>query len=228
MRSPASARTRLRGGRHRRLQPAAARRARAAVPGPVQQAPHQNVGREDRRVRRLRLRDARVQPQHIRSTEERDRLFVAEWNNKAAGFVGYGSAGGVRAVEHLRLVMAEVQVATVRSQVSSPSSPTSRTSPPSRRPPATSSRSRDARPAPRLGHGAADGEARRDASRVIAVRAPQRRRRALQSWRDALSASLRRAARRCRPRARAAARPARAHAPSPGARVSRARTAWAR
>jgi NAD(P)H-dependent FMN reductase len=40
-----------------------------------------------------------------------------EWNNKAAGFVGYGSAGGVRAVEHLRLVMAEVQVATVRNQV---------------------------------------------------------------------------------------------------------------
>ena len=41
----------------------------------------------------------------------------AEWNNKAAGFVGYGSAGGVRAVEHMRLVMAEVQVATVRNQV---------------------------------------------------------------------------------------------------------------
>lgn len=41
----------------------------------------------------------------------------AEWNNKAAGFVGYGSAGGVRAVEQLRLVMAEVQVATVRNQV---------------------------------------------------------------------------------------------------------------
>src|SRR6188474_3100336 len=40
-----------------------------------------------------------------------------EWNNKAAGFVGYGSAGGVRAVEQLRLVMAEVQVATVRNQV---------------------------------------------------------------------------------------------------------------
>src|SRR3954466_11707839 len=40
-----------------------------------------------------------------------------EWNNKAAAFVGYGSAGGARAVEHLRLVMAEVQVATVRNQV---------------------------------------------------------------------------------------------------------------
>jgi len=40
----------------------------------------------------------------------------AEWNNKAAGFVGYGAAGGVRAVEHLRLVLAELQVATVRAQ----------------------------------------------------------------------------------------------------------------
>jgi NAD(P)H-dependent FMN reductase len=45
-----------------------------------------------------------------------DFLF-AEWNNKVAGFVGYGSAGATRAVEHLRLVMAEVQVATVRNQV---------------------------------------------------------------------------------------------------------------
>ena len=40
----------------------------------------------------------------------------AEWNNKAAGFVGYGSAGGVRAVEQLRLILAELQVATVRAQ----------------------------------------------------------------------------------------------------------------
>jgi NAD(P)H-dependent FMN reductase len=44
-------------------------------------------------------------------------FLYAEWNDKAAGFVGYGSAGGARAVEHLRLVMAEVQVATVRHQV---------------------------------------------------------------------------------------------------------------
>ncbi|HSP18859.1 MAG TPA: NAD(P)H-dependent oxidoreductase [Myxococcaceae bacterium] len=40
-----------------------------------------------------------------------------EWNNKAAGFVSYGSAGGARAVEHLRLVMAELMVADVRAQV---------------------------------------------------------------------------------------------------------------
>lgn len=40
-----------------------------------------------------------------------------EWNNKAAGFVSYGSAGGARAVEHLRLVMAELMIADVRAQV---------------------------------------------------------------------------------------------------------------
>jgi len=40
-----------------------------------------------------------------------------EWNNKAAGFVSYGSAGGARSVEQLRLVMAELQVADVRAQV---------------------------------------------------------------------------------------------------------------
>jgi NAD(P)H-dependent FMN reductase len=44
-------------------------------------------------------------------------FLYSEWNNKAAGFVGYGSAGGVRAVEHLRLVMGELQVADVRAQV---------------------------------------------------------------------------------------------------------------
>lgn len=40
-----------------------------------------------------------------------------EWNDKAAGFVGYGSAGGARAVEHLRLIMGEIKVADVRAQV---------------------------------------------------------------------------------------------------------------
>ena len=44
-------------------------------------------------------------------------FLYAEWNNKAAGFVSYGSAGGARAVEHLRLIMGELQVADVRAQV---------------------------------------------------------------------------------------------------------------
>jgi NAD(P)H-dependent FMN reductase len=43
-----------------------------------------------------------------------------EWNNKAAGFVSYGSAGGARAVEHLRGIMAELQIADVRAQVMLP------------------------------------------------------------------------------------------------------------
>lgn len=45
-----------------------------------------------------------------------DYLF-AEWHDKAAGFVSYGVNGGVRAVEQLRLTLAEVKVACVRSQV---------------------------------------------------------------------------------------------------------------
>ena len=44
-------------------------------------------------------------------------FLYAEWNNKAAGFVSYGSAGGARAVENLRLIMAELQIADVRAQV---------------------------------------------------------------------------------------------------------------
>ncbi|MFD9503326.1 NADPH-dependent FMN reductase [Streptomyces sp. NPDC060035] len=36
-----------------------------------------------------------------------------EWNNKAAGFVSIGAAGGVRAVEHLRQIASELQIATV-------------------------------------------------------------------------------------------------------------------
>ena len=45
-----------------------------------------------------------------------DYLF-REWNNKAAGLVSYGSVGGARAAEQLRLVLAEVMVAAVRAQV---------------------------------------------------------------------------------------------------------------
>jgi NAD(P)H-dependent FMN reductase len=41
----------------------------------------------------------------------------AEWNNKAAAFVSYGSSEGVRAVEHLRSVATEVQLAHVREQI---------------------------------------------------------------------------------------------------------------
>lgn len=45
-----------------------------------------------------------------------DFLF-AEWNDKAAGFVSYGVHSGTRAMEHLRLSMAELKVADVRTKV---------------------------------------------------------------------------------------------------------------
>lgn len=46
-----------------------------------------------------------------------DHLF-AEWNDKPAAIVSYGVNGGVRAAEHLRQVLAEVKVPTVRTQPS--------------------------------------------------------------------------------------------------------------
>ena len=39
----------------------------------------------------------------------------AEWYNKAAGIVSYGSSGGTRAAEHLRGILGELQVADVRT-----------------------------------------------------------------------------------------------------------------
>lgn len=41
-----------------------------------------------------------------------------EWNNKAAAFVSYGSLGGARAIEHLRGICSELQIAHVRTQLS--------------------------------------------------------------------------------------------------------------
>ncbi|GAB3049379.1 NADPH-dependent FMN reductase [Virgibacillus ainsalahensis] len=40
-----------------------------------------------------------------------------ELNNKAAGFVGYGSLGGTRAHENMRLILGELQVADVQIAV---------------------------------------------------------------------------------------------------------------
>ena len=39
------------------------------------------------------------------------------WGNKAAGIVSYGSAGGARAAEHLRGILSELQVASVRTHI---------------------------------------------------------------------------------------------------------------
>lgn len=45
-------------------------------------------------------------------------FLYAEWNNKAVGFVSYGAqASGLRAVEHLRQIVGELQMADVRAAV---------------------------------------------------------------------------------------------------------------
>ena len=41
----------------------------------------------------------------------------SEWNKKPAGFMGYGGVGGARAVEQLRLICVELQMAPMRSGV---------------------------------------------------------------------------------------------------------------
>ena len=40
-----------------------------------------------------------------------------EWKRKPAAFVGYGSVGGARAIEHLRLIAIELQMAPTRTGV---------------------------------------------------------------------------------------------------------------
>ncbi|RUT35160.1 NADPH-dependent oxidoreductase [Arsenicitalea aurantiaca] len=45
-----------------------------------------------------------------------DQAYV-EWNRKAAAYVGYGSVGGARAIEHLRNISVELQMVPVRSGV---------------------------------------------------------------------------------------------------------------
>ncbi len=40
-----------------------------------------------------------------------------EWNRKPAAFIGYGSVGGARAVEQLRLIAVELQMAPTRTGV---------------------------------------------------------------------------------------------------------------
>ena len=62
-----------------------------------------------------------VSPEYNHSTSAAlknalDYLF-AEWNDKAVGFVTYGSAGGARAAEHLRQIVGELKMADIRAQV---------------------------------------------------------------------------------------------------------------
>jgi NAD(P)H-dependent FMN reductase len=46
-----------------------------------------------------------------------DFIAPTAYNNKAAGIISYGSAGGVRAAEHLRTILAELQVADIRTHI---------------------------------------------------------------------------------------------------------------
>ncbi|WP_319004599.1 NADPH-dependent FMN reductase [Arthrobacter sp. SO3] len=75
------------------------------------------MGRGCGPLRRLHLRDRRVQPPIPASLKNALDFLYGEWNNKAAAFVSYGSGGGIRAVEHLRQVAGELQMADVRAQV---------------------------------------------------------------------------------------------------------------
>jgi NAD(P)H-dependent FMN reductase len=114
---PSSVATRSTCSSTSRTTPATARRAAAAADGPYTK-PHTltwaaTVAALDGFVF--------VTPEYNHSTSAALKnaidFLYAEWGNKAAGFVSYGASGGTRAVEHLRLVMAELEVATVRAQV---------------------------------------------------------------------------------------------------------------
>lgn len=63
-----------------------------------------------------------VTPEYNRSTSGALKnaldFLYREWNNKAVGFVSYGAqASGLRAVEHLRVIVGELQMADVRTAV---------------------------------------------------------------------------------------------------------------
>ena len=47
-------------------------------------------------------------------------MIYTEWNNKPIGFVAYGGVGGARAVEHLRGIAVELQMAPIRAAVHIP------------------------------------------------------------------------------------------------------------
>ena len=108
----------VRARRPARLPAAAPRRADAAVDGPVPATTHTKEWAE-----KIASFDGFVivTPEYNHGTsgvlKNAIDFLYAEWNNKAVGFVSYGAVGGARAVEHLRLVAGELQMADVRQQV---------------------------------------------------------------------------------------------------------------
>ena len=85
-----------------------------AVPaedGPLRAGAHRGLGREGRSFDAFMF----VTPEYNHSTSGALKnaldFLYREWNDKAAGIVSYGAAGGTRAVEHLRLMLGELHVA---------------------------------------------------------------------------------------------------------------------
>ena len=115
--------------------------AHAALDGPVRRRAHQGVGGEDRRIRRIHLRHARVQPLDLRRAEERDRLPVRRVEQqgrrvrqlrRARRCPGHRAPAGDR--------RASCRSRTSASSCASRCSPTSRTSRCSRPAPSTTTR----------------------------------------------------------------------------------------
>jgi NAD(P)H-dependent FMN reductase len=54
---------------------------------------------------------------HAPTAVLKNAIDLGEWINKPVGFVGYGGVGGARAVEHLRQIAVEMQMASVKTAV---------------------------------------------------------------------------------------------------------------
>ena len=75
------------------------------------------VDRRDDDARAVRVEQRVPQPLVDMNMMRRRAVFTTNLTALLVGFVGYGGVGGTRAVEQLRLIAAELQMATVRTQV---------------------------------------------------------------------------------------------------------------
>ena len=76
-----------------------------------------SLAEEDRPVRRLYLCHRGVQSWRFGGVKNALDFAYPEWNRKAAAFLGYGGVGAARAIEQLRLILIELQMAPTRSAV---------------------------------------------------------------------------------------------------------------
>lgn len=70
-----------------------------------------------RRVRRLRVLHPRVQPRRPGALKNAVDCLGNEWVGKPVGFVGYGSVGGVRAIEQWRTILINFSMVSVRAEL---------------------------------------------------------------------------------------------------------------